>query len=306
MHPSAGLMIKVKIPASSANMGAGFDTLGVALNLYSRLEIEEIPEGLEINTLNSKGFVPKDENNLIYRAMVKLFDYTDYKAGGLRITQDSSIPMTRGLGSSSACIIGGMLAANIISGRKLTYSEILNLASQMEGHPDNAAPALYGGFCVSLFDGEKTITKSTKINPRIKFAVMIPDYFVATKKSRGVLPESVPLKDAAFNIAHASMFQSALINGDMRLLKESVRDRLHQQYRKSYVDGFDEIFAKTYEAGSKATYLSGSGPTIVSVLDGNYFEFNAEMQRFFKENAHEWTCMILSVDNVGAVVSVRS
>ena len=299
-------MIKLKIPASSANMGAGFDTLGVALNLYSRLEIEEIPEGLEINTLNSKGFVPKDENNLIYRAMVKLFDYTDYKAGGLRITQDSSIPMTRGLGSSSACIIGGMLAANIISGRKLTYSEILNLASQMEGHPDNAAPALYGGFCVSLFDGEKTITKSTKINPRIKFAVMIPDYFVATKKSRGVLPESVPLKDAAFNIAHASMFQSALINGDMRLLKESVRDRLHQEYRKSYVDGFDEIFAKTYESGSKATYLSGSGPTIVSILDGNYFEFNAEMQRFFKENAHEWTCMILSVDNVGAVVSVRS
>lgn len=299
-------MIKVKIPASSANMGAGFDTLGVALNLYSRLEIEEIPEGLEINTLNSKGFVPKDENNLIYRAMVKLFDYTDYKAGGLRITQDSSIPMTRGLGSSSACIIGGMLAANIISGRKLTYSEILNLASQMEGHPDNAAPALYGGFCVSLFDGEKAITKSTKINPHIKFAVMIPDYFVATKKSRGVLPESVPLKDAAFNIAHASMFQSALINGDMRLLKESVRDRLHQEYRKSYVDGFDEIFAKTYESGSKATYLSGSGPTIVSILDGNYFEFNAEMQRFFKENAHEWTCMILSVDNVGAVVSVRS
>lgn len=299
-------MIKLKIPASSANMGAGFDTLGVALNLYSRLEIEEIPEGLEINTLNSKGFVPKDESNLIYRAMMKLFDYTDYRAGGLRITQDSSIPMTRGLGSSSACIIGGMLAANIISGRKLTYSEILNLASQMEGHPDNAAPALYGGFCVSLFDGEKTITKSTKINPRIKFAVMIPDYFVATKKSRGVLPESVPLKDAAFNIAHASMFQSALINGDMRLLKESVRDRLHQEYRKSYVDGFDEIFAKTYESGSKATYLSGSGPTIVSILDGNYFEFNAEMQRFFKENAHEWTCMILSVDNVGAVVSVRS
>lgn len=299
-------MIKVKIPASSANMGAGFDTLGVALNLYSRLEIEEIPEGLEINTLNSKGFVPKDENNLIYRAMMKLFEYTDYRAGGLRITQDSSIPMTRGLGSSSACIIGGMLAANIISGRKLTYSEILNLASQMEGHPDNAAPALYGGFCVSLFDGEKAITKSTKLNPKIKFAVMIPDYFVATKKSRGMLPESVPLKDAAFNIAHASMFQSALINGDMRLLKEAVSDRLHQQYRKDYVDGFDEIFAKTYEAGSKATYLSGSGPTIVSILDGNYFEFNARMQQFFKENSHEWTCMILSVDNVGAVVSVRS
>ena len=296
-------MIKVKIPASSANMGPGFDTLGVALNLYSRLEVEEISEGLVVNTLNAKGYVPRDENNLIYKAMMKVFEYTGYEKKGLKITQDSAIPMTRGLGSSSACIIGGMLAANIISGRKLTYGEILNLASRMEGHPDNVAPALYGGFCVSMFDGERTITKSNKIDPKIKFAVMIPDYFVATKKSRGVLPETVPIKDAAFNIAHASMFQSALINGDMDILREAVSDRLHQQYRKDYVDGFDEIFEKTYESGSRATYLSGSGPTIVSVLDGDYFEFNREMQKFFKENSHKWTCMILSVDNVGSVVS---
>lgn len=296
-------MIKVKIPASSANMGPGFDSLGVALNLYSRLEIEEISEGLEINTLNAKGYVPKDENNLIYKAVMNVFEYIGYVPKGIRITQDSAIPMTRGLGSSSACIIGGMLAANILSGRRLNYSEILNLASKMEGHPDNVAPALYGGFCVSMFDGERTVTKSNKINSRIKFAVMIPDYFVATKKSRGVLPEDVPIKDAAFNIAHASMLQSALINGDTGLLKEAVKDRLHQQYRKDYVDGFDDIFEKTYASGAKATYLSGSGPTIVSILDSDYFEFNRKMQRFFTENSHKWTCMILSVDNVGAVVS---
>ena len=303
MYPSARVMIKVRVPASSANMGAGFDSLGVALNLYSRIAMEEISEGLEINTLNTKGFVPKDENNLIYRSALKVFEYTYYKVKGIRIIQDSSIPMTRGLGSSSACIIGGMLAANIISGRKLSYTEILNLASQMEGHPDNAAPALYGGFCVSLFDGMTTITKSTKLKSHIKFAVMIPDYFIATKKSRGVLPETVSFKDAAFNIAHASMFQAALISGDTEILKEAVKDKMHQQYRKNYVDGFDEIFAKTYEAGSKATYLSGSGPTIVSILDDNYFEFNRSMKQFFKENSHEWNCMILSVDNVGAVVS---
>ena len=296
-------MVKVKIPASSANMGAGFDALGVALNLYSRLEVEETTGGLEINTLNAAGFVPKDETNLIYKAMSMFFKCVGYRPEGIKITQESGIPMTRGLGSSSACIIGGMLAANVLSGRTLSYAEILNLASQMEGHPDNAAPALYGGFCTSFFDGETVFTKSIKLNPKYRFAVMIPDYFVATKKSRGVLPENVPLHDASFNIAHASLFQAALVNGDSELLKEAVKDRLHQQYRKAYIDSFDEIFEKTYEAGSRATYLSGSGPTIISILDGGYAKFNAEMKEYFRENSHKWDCMILSVDNVGAVVS---
>lgn len=296
-------MIRLRIPASSANMGPGFDTLGVALNLYSRLEIEEIPEGIVVNTINPKSFTPKDENNLIYKAAMSVFEYTGYKAKGLKIVQDSAIPMTRGLGSSSACIIGGMLAANIISGRKLKYDEILKLATQMEGHPDNVAPALYGGFCVSMYDGGDVWCKSTKLNPNIKFAVMIPDYFVATKKSREVLPENVPFKDAVYNVSRASMLQAALISGDTAALRKAVGDRLHQQYRKSYIDGFDEIFEKTYELGAKATYLSGSGPTVVSILDENYAEFNAGMKNFFKENSHDWICMILSADNVGAVVS---
>ena len=211
--------------------------------------------------------------------------------------------MTRGLGSSSACIIGGMLAANVMSGRKLAYNEILNLAAQMEGHPDNVSPALYGGFCASVFNGEKVFTKSTKLDPSIRYAVMVPDFFVATKKSREVLPETVSMKDAAFNISHATLFQSALISKNTELLREAVDDRLHQRYRKEYIDGFDEIFDKTYEYGSKATYLSGSGPTIVSLIDDDYFEFSSKMQSYFKENFKEWNCKILSVDNVGAVVS---
>ena len=296
-------MIKVKVPASSANMGAGFDTLGVAVGLYNRLRIEEIPEGLEIRTFNSGGYVLQNENNLIYRAMRVVFETVGYEPTGIRIVQNSSIPMTRGLGSSSACIIGGMIGANALSGRQLPYSEILNLASQMEGHPDNVAPAMYGGFCVSLTENGRVMTKSYKLNPRIKFAVMIPDYFVATKKSRGLLPEKVDLKDAAFNISRASMFQAALITGDMEKLRYAAADRLHQPYRKEYVDGMEEIFEKSYAAGSRATYLSGSGPTIVSVIDERYDEFESEMKEFFAENSHKWNCRILSIDNVGTVVS---
>lgn len=296
-------MIRVRVPASSANMGAGFDTLGIALSLYNRISIEEIPEGLEIYTSNGGGFVPKGENNLIYRAMNAVFETVGYKPLGIRISQNSDIPMTRGLGSSSACIVGGMLAANIISGRVLTYNEIIHLAAQMEGHPDNVGPALYGGFCVSAMLNDKTIVKSAKINPNIKFAVMIPDYFVATKKSRGALPEEVPFRDATHNISRALLFRDALVSGDTELLREGVDDRLHQQYRKAYIEEMDKIFEKTYELGSCATYLSGSGPTILSVLDGRHREFSGEMHRFFKENGHDWKCMILDVDNVGAVVS---
>lgn len=296
-------MIKLKVPASSANMGAGFDTLGVALGLYNRITVEEIPDGLEVINKNAHNFIPKDANNLIYRAMLYLFDSVGYTPKGYRITQRSQIPMTRGLGSSSACIVGGMLAANIISGRTLRYDEIIHLAAEMEGHPDNVGPAMYGGFCVSLTDGDRTIIKSTKLTHNIKFAVMIPDFFMATRKSRGTLPEKVDFRDAVYNISHASMFQAALISGDMDALKIAARDKMHQPYRKSYIDGMEELFDKSYELGSYATYLSGSGPTMLSVIDGDNDDFLRDMQSYFDDKSMRWRCKILTIDNVGAVVS---
>lgn len=299
------MKIGVRVPATSANMGAGFDTLGVALNLYSRLEVEETDGGLEIITLNNTGCVPGDKTNLVYRAMEKVFNNVGYEPKGLYIKQKSDIPMTRGLGSSAGCIIGGMLAANVISGRKLSYPQILDLATKAEGHPDNVGPALYGGFCVSAMNGEDVYCKSIKLDSRLRFAVMIPDFFVATKKSRHVLPEQISLGDAAKNIASASILQAALTTGDYDILRFGVRDTMHQPYRKSYIEGFDSIFEKTYEAGAKATYLSGSGPTIMSILTGDGDDFRREMEMFFKTNSHSWTCKILQCDNVGSIVSIQ-
>lgn len=296
-------MIRVRVPASSANMGAGFDTLGIALNLYSVLEVSNIESGLEITSLTNGGMVHNDTSNLVYRAMERVFEEVQYTPGGIRIHQKSRIPMTRGLGSSSACIVGGMLAANVMSGRKLSYSDILDLAAEMEGHPDNVGPALYGGLCISATDGDKTIVKSTKICHNLKFAVMIPDFFVATKKSRIALPEKVSLRDAAGNISSALILYHALVSGDFSDLRYGVCDRLHQPYRKQYVDGFDEIVEKTYQNGSLATYLSGSGPTIMSVIDGDDSSFAERMEQFFEDNSHKWKCMILECDNVGSVVS---
>lgn len=295
-------MIRVKVPATSANMGAGFDSMGIALGMYNTLEISETAQGLEVICTNVRDYIPKDKSNLVYRSMRKVFEAVGYREKGLKIVQNSQIPVTRGLGSSSACIIGGMLAANILSGRKLTYPEILDLAVQIEGHPDNVTPALYGGFCVAAMDGQKTAFHSTKIKPGLKFAVMIPNFFVATKKSRGSLPDMVAHKDAAFNVSRAALFAVSMVSGDFGNLRTGVQDRLHQPYRKGYIDGMDEIFEKTYSLGAKATYLSGSGPTILSVLDGNVRSFREGMQAFFRESSRKWSCCVLSVDNVGAVV----
>lgn len=295
-------MVELRIPASSANMGAGFDTLGIALNLYNRIWVGETESGLSIRNDGSDAYIPRDERNLIYRAMRVVFDYVGYTVRGLKIVQKSEIPMTRGLGSSSACIVGGMLAANVISGRKLSYSDIISLAAKTEGHPDNVGPAMYGGFCVSVTENGRTVVKSSKLSPKIKFAAMIPGYFVATRKSRGVLPEKVDFADAVYNVSHALLFHSALTNYDMDALRQGVRDKLHQPYRKEYMNGMDKIFERTYELGSCATYLSGSGPTIVSVLDGEYEGFKSGMDMFFSNYPDEWSCRILEVDNVGAVV----
>ena len=299
-------MIRIRVPASSANMGAGFDTLGIALNLYSVLNVSETDGGLEIITHTNGGMVHNNESNLIYRAMKRVFDEVGYKPDGLFIKQESKIPMTRGLGSSSACIVGGMLGANVISGRELSYNDILNLATDMEGHPDNVGPALYGGLCISAKVGRNTVVKSTKLCNNLKFAVMIPDFFVATRKSRGALPEFVALKDASANISSALMLYYSLVSGDFSELRYGVRDRLHQPYRKRYVDGFDDIVKKTYDTGSLATYLSGSGPTIMSIIDGENTDFKQTMEKFFRDNSHKWKCIILECDNVGSVVSIHN
>ena len=295
-------MITVRTPATSANMGAGFDCLGIAVNLYNTIEICETDSGLEIVGPNVAQFIPRSTKNLVYRSMKLLFDEVGYRMNGIRIKQKSDIPVTRGLGSSSACVIGGMLAANVISGKKLSYPEILNLALKIEGHADNITPALYGGMCVAAVDNGKIISKSVKIDPSIKFAVIIPDYFVGTKKSRQILPDTVSYNDAVFNMSRAVSFALNMAEGRLDNLKESVRDKMHQQYRKHNIAHFDEIYSASYKFGSKATYISGSGPAVICIINENYSRFRFVMNKYLKENKIAASCRILSIDNVGAVI----
>ncbi len=295
-------MIKVRVPATSANMGPGFDSLGVAMSLYNTVTVEEISNGIEVINKHSKEYIPKGENNLIYRAMNTVFDEVSYKASGLRIIQNSEIPMTRGLGSSSACIIAGMLAANVMSGRKLSYREILSLATKMEGHPDNVAPALYGGFSVAVKNGESVVAKSVKITSPVKLHIMVPDFFLSTKKSRIRLPETVSHKDAAYNAGNSALFALSLADGDFDKLRLAVKDKLHQPYRSEDISGMNEIFAESYKNGAYAVWLSGSGPTIVALVSEDNDNFSNNMNDYFRLSGQKRTSRALTIDNVGAIV----
>lgn len=294
-------MIYVRVPATSANMGPGFDSLGIALGLYNTLKISELESGIVIYN-NSKEYIPVGEKNMVYRACCRVFDEVGYGKKGIRIIQNSDIPVTRGLGSSSACIIGGMLAANAISGRQLPYSRILDLAAEMEGHPDNVTPALFGGFCIAANEGGRTIYTSNKLNPALKIAIMVPDFFVSTREARVTLPENVTLKNSSYNISRAALLTSLLLNEKYDDLRYAVGDRLHQDYRKDNIPRFDEVMDKSYEFGAKATYLSGSGPTMVSLLSGGYAEFESNMAGFLKTLDGKWKVKVYPIDNVGAIL----
>ncbi len=295
-------MIKIKVPATSANMGPGFDSLGVALGLHNIINVSETDGGFTVVAGRDRRIVPGRENNLIYMAMNKVFEKAGYVPKGIRISQTNNIPTTRGFGSSSACIVAGMLGANVICGRPFDYREILDMAASMEGHPDNVTPALFGGFCTTVNDNGKISFTSNKLTYPIRFAIMYPDFSMATRDSRKVIPDVFSKEDVVFNISRATTFVSAMVSGKLDILKSACQDKIHQEYRKANIPGIENVFEKSYELGSYATYLSGSGPSAVSVIDAKNTDFETEMNKYFEENLNGWKCRVHTIDNVGAVV----
>lgn len=295
-----GTKVKVRVPATSANVGSGFDSAGIALSLYNTITVEEIPDGLKIVNLNTAEYIPQGENNLIYRAAKVVFDKLCYEPTGLKIVQDSTIPMTRGLGSSSACILGGMLAANKIAGDKLTREEILNLAVEMEGHPDNVTPAMYGGFCVAVAENKKIVWQSIKPKKPPLFAAMVTDSFLSTRRSRTALPKNILHKDATYNVGRAGLLAMAFATGNYQNLKYAVCDKLHQPYRKSGIENMDLAFDVGYKNGAYAVWLSGSGTTIVAAYPRNDKTFCDRIG----DSIPNRLCIPLTIDNVGAIVQV--
>jgi len=294
-------MIRVQVPATTANLGPGFECLGMALELYTVVEFMPVQSGLMIE-LSGEGAkdLARDHTNLVYRAAKSVFEAVTYQPQGIKIRISSSIPPARGLGSSAAAIIGGVLAANILSGNRLGNRELLNLAAGMEGHPDNVTPALCGGIIVAVpVEGD---VRYVKIAPPagLKVVIAVPDFQLPTMTAREALPQQVTMQDAVFNLGRVALLVAALQQGDLSMLGTAMEDRLHQPYRANLIPGMKKVLAAARLAGARGVTLSGSGPTLVAFADNNFELIARVMKDTFRQNGVTAKVMVINPSPVGA------
>lgn len=293
-------MVEVRVPATSANMGPGFDCLGIAVNMYNKFIVEEIEEGLIFEGCDDKF---KNEDNLIYRAMKRCFEKIGYKPKGLKIKIESEIPVSRGLGSSAACVIGGVVCANELAGRILDNQQLLDLAVEVEGHPDNINPAFCGGMTVSISEGEEVVYNKVNIKEGIKFCALIPNFTLSTEKARAVLPKNVEYKQGIYNIGRTALLISALNNGDFHLLKFACKDKLHQDYRAQLIENFYTVKEQCEKLNCLGVFLSGAGPTIMVMLKEEDNDFSKNIQKFLNNLESKWAVKELKIENQGVIVN---
>ena len=287
--------MKFRIPASSANLGPGFDCFGIAWQCYN--EIEFIPRGEE---LVISGCEEKycNEDNLAYKAYRAVMAWAGQRESGLEIRFGrTDIPVSRGMGSSAALIVGGVVAANAIHGLELSGSELLAIATSVEGHPDNIAPALFGGFTVSAMDGIAAITTHFPISEKLFFTLLIPDFELSTELARSVLPVNVSRQDAIFNISRSALLIKALERGDRQLMRIALEDKLHQPYRTKLINGYDSAEAAAKKLDAMGICISGAGSTLLCIADRP--EFSAEMEKELKESLPGWKVLGVKPDLQG-------
>lgn len=276
------MKFSVKVPATTANLGSGFDCLGMALPIYNTVTIEEtvLPgTGIEINIISETDddddfaieHIPTDENNIVFKAVEMLYNSIGQSPSELKITIKSQIPIAKGLGSSASVIVGGLLAANELLNRPADEAALLSIATEVEGHPDNVTPALVGGLVISSQEDDGSILyRKLEWPEEWTLTLCIPDYELATDISRSVLPKEVPMADATFNARRMAMFVEAIYKKDADLMKLALQDKLHQPYRTKLVPGLSEIVDNLkHEENVIGCVLSGAGPAILVVSQKN-------------------------------------
>lgn len=301
--------VVVKIPASTANLGPGFDALGMALSLYAWLELS-IAETTEVN-LYGDGMeeLPTDTRNLVYKVAQSVFQKAGMTEQPLKISLYSEVPLTRGLGSSASAIVGALVAANEMLGKAFSDQELFYMATELEGHPDNVGASLFGGIIVSSWDGESA--PYVKITPpnALETCVIIPDFQLSTEKARHALPEQYSKSDVVFNIGKSSLLVAALASGQLQLIKQAMQDRIHQPYRAALIPGMSHILEQAVEQGALGAALSGAGPTLIAFID-SHSEHKEQLENFMvstmKREGITAKTMWLSPDHFGTRVIFES
>lgn len=261
-----------KVPATTANVGSGFDTLGIALSLYNEIYFK--PED-SLSLLQSEFYVEGEgkteissgKSNMILQAMKAVSEKIGKDIPGGNFRLNNRIPLARGLGSSSSALVAGAFLANEYFGNILSKKEILNITAGLEGHPDNVAPAVLGGFCISSQKNDKVIVSKVKVDSAWKSVVVVPDFELLTEKARLVLPDTYERQAVVNNIRSLSFLLSAFFSQNPEFLRLGLEDSVHVPYRLSLVPGGAEAIQNAYEAGAYGATISGSGPTMIAFTD---------------------------------------
>jgi homoserine kinase len=299
------MTIELRLPGSTSNLGPGFDCFGLALKLYLTVRAISVPDASDPCRVTTTGApeneaLPRNAVNLIYRAMSFASRRESTSLPPLELHVHNEIPLASGLGSSAAAIVAGIKLAGLITGKEIPDQTIQNYATEFEGHPDNVAASLYGGFVASCVRGDGAVI-STKFDwpNHIRVVVVSPHSQLPTHVARAALPRTVSRGDAVYNLQRTALFTSALAQQRYDLLWEAMRDRLHQPQRESLVPGLAEALALPRMQGLLGIALSGAGPSIVTLVDDNDEEISARVANCFRAHKIESTVRILEVDNRG-------
>ena len=294
-------MIRMRIPATSANIGSGFDSLGLAVTMYNYVNMDE-SDDVVIKTLDDIQ-VPTDRSNLIYKTAKYLYDLCGKNCPGLYIEQENNIPMARGLGSSSACIVAGLLGANHLMGDPLNRDEIINIAADLEGHPDNSTPALLGGQVTAVLENKKVWYVKQEIRDDLRFVAIVPDFELRTSLARQALPREINHKDGVFNLSRAALMSVSLYSGNYQNLRIAADDRLHQPYRLSLINGASAVMESSYLLGAYCSYISGAGSTLMSIIDRDNTGFETKLRNILDSYGFTgWKLHTLAIDNQGTTL----
>jgi homoserine kinase len=283
-------MIKIRVPATSANLGPGFDCLGMALDIWNEITFERADKMSHFVVGEGAEKLNKGIRNLLTKAFAKVHQACGKKLSVVKILAENKIFMSSGLGSSAAAIVAGLFGANEILNRPLSENDLLKLATDMEGHPDNVAPALFGGLIVSLMTREEILFRKYEL-PNWTIVIVRPQVEWLTKTARAVLPKSISRADAIFNIGRTSLVVDALRTGDLSLLQKVMDDRIHQPYRLRHVSGGNPAYKVAKQFGAAA--LSGAGPSIINFVESHVAEkARKEIANVFEERGIETKSVI--------------
>ena len=293
-----------RIPASTTNLGPGFDVLGLALQLYSTVSLEITGSSTEVIVSGvDVEKIPSTPEHIAFQAVESIFQRSGVQQPkGLKLTIANGIPAIRGLGGSGTAILGGLLTANVLCGNMFCLSEIVNFATAIEGHPDNVAASLYGGLVISVQEEEQIHAIQLVCDPALHVVLAIPEFTLSTQKARDILPKTVDFADAIYNISRSSLLVASIATGKLDMLPLAMKDKLHQPYRSTLIPGFNAVVEAATSAGALSIALSGAGPTIAAYCLNNMDQVGSRMQEVF--NQHDIPCKIkvLSADLDGATV----